>query len=104
VRQIPELIALEARRRILVRDSELHRQSLVLECRNIEASVARITRMFALGRAVLPLVALLGALKSALIPRRRKPGRSMVSSVIAGGEAALRFASAWRVFSRGRAR
>jgi hypothetical protein len=104
VRQLPELSALEARRRVLVRESDRHRQSLVVEYRNIEMSVTRMTRIFAVGRAVLPLVTLLGALKAALFPRRRNAGRSMMSHLIVGGEAALHLASAWRVFSRGRAR
>lgn len=104
MRQLPELIALEARRRALVRESDRHRQSLVLEYHNIEVSVARMTRIFAVGRAVLPLITLLGALKAALVPRRRNAGRSVMSSLIVGGEAALHLASAWRVFSRARAR
>jgi hypothetical protein len=97
-------MALEARRHVLVRDSDRHRQSLVLEYRNIEASVARMTRMFALGRAVLPLFTVLGALKRTLLPRRRKSARSMISNLIVGGGAALHLASAWRAFSRGCAR
>ena len=98
--RLPEIEVLEARRRELVRRSDLYRATLVVECANIKARTARLRETFAYGQVAASWIARLAPVANLLLGRRRPALRSTVGKLALGWRLARGLTSLWRARPR----
>jgi hypothetical protein len=75
---------LEARKRALVAESEVYRESLKLELMNVQVYGARMRRKVASYGALKPLLFLGAPLVGSIFSRRRKERRGLLGTLLTG--------------------
>lgn len=91
--KIFRLSELQERKRLLVAESEVYRQTLKLEVQNIRLYTVRVQKKFALMRLANPLFLLAGSLAGTrFFGRKRSKGRGKVRTLLALGM------MSWRLF------
>jgi hypothetical protein len=96
---LPELEALESWRQELARRSDRYRDSLTVDCRNIESSTRWMRKTIAWGRAAAPLLVWIAPVGLMFLGRRRIMPKSTVGKLVLGMQAARSAKSIWKALS-----
>lgn len=91
---------LEARKRALITESEVYRETLKLEVQNLQLYTIRMQRKLSFFSKAAPLLLLVKPLTNLLSPRRKPAKRGLLASLLVGWRLYRQFAPMLGVFLR----